>query len=58
MSEIVIPVIQEQHLLGVLDMDAKMIGAYEKTDQMYLEKLIDLLLMQTSWDFRKFSTNN
>lgn len=58
MSEIVIPVIQEQHLLGVLDMDAKMIGAYEKTDQMYLEKLIDLLLMQTSWDFRMFSTNN
>ncbi|MFK5675622.1 GAF domain-containing protein [Ligilactobacillus sp. LYQ60] len=58
MSEIVVPVIQDQHLLGVLDMDAKMTEAYEKNDQIYLEKLIELLLTHTNWDFSMFMINN
>lgn len=57
MSEIVVPVVQDQHLLGVLDMDSKVISAYETTDQIYLETLVKLLLTQTNWDFSMFMAN-
>lgn len=46
-SEIVLPLLQEDILLGVLDIDSPILNRFDNEDQKGLEKLI-LLLMQRS----------
>ncbi len=42
-SEIVIPLIAENNLIGVLDLDSYSLSAFDKTDKIYLTKLIKIL---------------
>ena len=43
-SEIVIPLIKEDTLLGVLDIDSPVFSRFDAVDQHYLEKAADILL--------------
>ncbi|MBP2098090.1 GAF domain-containing protein [Enterococcus rivorum] len=49
MSEIVVPLIKNNQLLGVLDLDSSEIHGYDACDQKYLEKFVDVLLQRTNW---------
>ncbi len=42
-SEIVVPVIQNNQVIAVLDVDAAELNQFDTTDQQYLEKIISLL---------------
>lgn len=44
MSEIVVPLIKDNQLLGVLDIDSALTESYDATDQDYLEKYVELIL--------------
>jgi GAF domain-containing protein len=43
-SEIVIPIIKNNELLGVLDIDSPFYSRFDETDQFYLEKVINKLV--------------
>lgn len=43
-SEIVIPLIKEDTLLGVLDIDAHVYGNFDEIDMHYLPELLDIIL--------------
>jgi len=43
-SEIVIPIIQNEHLFGVLDIDSPTVKRFDQTDQIYLEQVIKKLV--------------
>ncbi|MBL1212713.1 MAG: GAF domain-containing protein [Ignavibacteriae bacterium] len=51
-SEIVIPLIQNEKLIGVLDLDSYDYSAFDSTDKIYLEKICSYLL--STFDFNKF----
>lgn len=40
-SEIVVPIIKEDLVVGVLDIDSEEIATFDKTDAFYLEKLVE-----------------
>lgn len=42
-SEIVIPLIKQNEIIGVLDVDSERLNAFDTTDQIYLEKVVQLL---------------
>lgn len=42
-SEIVIPVIKNENLFGVLDLDSTEYNSFDETDKKYLEELVDYL---------------
>jgi GAF domain-containing protein len=39
-SEIVVPIIINEKVIGVLDVDSELLNHFDNTDQLYLEKLI------------------
>ena len=43
-SEIVIPIIKENTLLGVLDVDSPVFARFDSVDQQYLEQAVGILL--------------
>ena len=43
-SEIVVPIIKDQQLVGVLDLDSYTYGRFDETDQRQLEALMQMLL--------------
>ncbi|MFZ9781913.1 MAG: GAF domain-containing protein [Bacilli bacterium] len=43
-SEIVVPIIKDQRLIGVLDLDSYTYGRFDETDQRQLEALMQMLL--------------
>lgn len=43
-SEIVVPMVKNNRLVGVLDIDSKEIGSYDRIDQFYLEQYVALLM--------------
>lgn len=45
-SEIVIPIIIDDHVFGVLDIDSPILNRFDTTDQIYLEKFVDILKRQ------------
>ena len=53
-SEIVVPMVKDDRLLGVLDLDSALTGDYDKIDQEYLEKFVQILLEKTTWNFEMF----
>ena len=55
-SEIVIPLIKNNRLVGVLDLDAALTDFYDETDQKYLEEFAKILLDLTDFEF--FKINN
>jgi GAF domain-containing protein len=42
-SEIVIPVIRNNHVLGVLDVDSIELNEFNTVDKKYLEQIVDLI---------------
>ena len=42
-SEIVIPIIRNDDVLGVLDVDSSELNTFDETDQYYLEQIIGLI---------------
>lgn len=43
-SEIVVPIIKDNQLIGVLDIDSPHLNRFSKTDQYYLEKFVQILV--------------
>ena len=43
-SEIVVPVIANNEVIGVLDIDSDELATFNETDRIYLEKLVDVLV--------------
>ena len=43
-SEIVVPVIANDEVIGVLDIDSDELATFDETDRIYLEKLVDILV--------------
>ena len=43
-SEIVIPVIRNDEVIGVLDVDSDAYNSFDEVDKVYLEKIVDLIL--------------
>lgn len=44
MSEIVVPLVKEDKLIGVLDLDASITAAYDDIDVKYLEEFVEILV--------------
>ena len=42
-SEIVLPLMINEKMIGVLDVDSNLLNDFDETDQYYLQKIIDLL---------------
>ncbi|WP_207425479.1 GAF domain-containing protein [Pedobacter sp. SYSU D00535] len=42
-SEIVVPLIQEDQVVGVLDVDSERLSAFDEVDQKYLEAIVQLI---------------
>ena len=53
-SEIVVPLLKDDQLLGVLDLDSHLLADYDAVDQEYLEKFVAILVDKTDWDFSMF----
>ncbi|MCX2474622.1 GAF domain-containing protein [Pedobacter sp. MC2016-05] len=45
-SEIVLPLIKNDEVIGVLDVDSEFLSHFDETDQVYLEQVISILLNQ------------
>ncbi|RIX45830.1 GAF domain-containing protein [Paenibacillus nanensis] len=43
-SEIVIPIVKNEELIGVLDIDSPILDRFDETDQRYLEKFVQHLI--------------
>lgn len=48
-SEIVVPVMENETVIGVLDIDSPVTYRFDETDQAELEKLVALLVRRTTW---------
>lgn len=45
-SEIVIPIVKDDKLIGVLDIDSPLQGRFDEQDQQFLEHFVDILTQQ------------
>ena len=43
-SEIVVPIMADDKVLGVLDIDSDEFATFDETDRIYLEKMVDVLV--------------
>ncbi|MNL26518.1 Free methionine-R-sulfoxide reductase [compost metagenome] len=48
-SEVVIPLIIKNKVLGVLDVDSPLLNRFDDVDQKGLEGVVEILLQKTSW---------
>ncbi|EOC99245.1 GAF domain-containing protein [Caldisalinibacter kiritimatiensis] len=48
-SEIVIPIVKNEKLVGVLDIDSPILNRFDKEDALYLEKFVDTLNKYMDW---------
>ncbi|WP_160687018.1 GAF domain-containing protein [Clostridium sp. C2-6-12] len=48
-SEIVIPIVKDDKLIGVLDLDSSELNRFTKLEQEYLEKSVDILNKYIDW---------
>lgn len=46
-SEIVVPMIKDNELIGVLDIDSPILNRFDEKDQEFLEKIVDILIEET-----------
>ena len=56
-SEIVLPIVKNNKLLGVLDLDSSRVNDYDEIDRKFLEEFLVILLEKTKWDFSMFEEN-
>lgn len=54
MSEIVIPMVKNNQLIGVLDLDSCLVADYDEIDRKYLEAFVAILLEKTHFNFDMF----
>ncbi|MGT2934768.1 GAF domain-containing protein [Streptococcus castoreus] len=54
MSEIVVPMVKNDQLVGVLDLDSALVADYDEIDREYLEAFVELLLEKTEFTFDMF----
>ncbi|MFX3839229.1 GAF domain-containing protein, partial [Streptococcus suis] len=54
LSQIVGNMVKHDQLLGVLDLDSRLVSDYDTIDQDYLEKFVALLVDKTDWNFAMF----
>lgn len=52
-SELVIPIIKDEKVYGVLDIDSEEIGRFTEMEQVYAEKCIDVLNKYIDWESLK-----
>jgi len=45
-SEIVVPVIRDNKVMGVLDVDSEQLRAFDETDKQFLEEIVDLIIFE------------
>jgi GAF domain-containing protein len=45
-SEIVVPVIRDNKVMGVLDVDSEHLAAFDETDKQFLEEIVDLVIFE------------
>ena len=45
-SEIVVPVIRDNKVMGVLDVDSEQLAAFDETDKQFLEEIVDLIIFE------------
>jgi GAF domain-containing protein len=45
-SEIVVPVIRNNKVMGVLDVDSEQLAAFDSVDQQYLQEIVDLIIFE------------
>lgn len=50
-SEIVVPMLAGEHLLGVLDLDSPRLGRFDEIDALGLEELVQLLLVGSDFNW-------
>lgn len=50
-SEIVIPIVVDNKVIGVLDIDSPILNRFESIDKTYLEQLAAILIEATVWSF-------
>lgn len=43
-SEIVVPIIKDESLIGVLDIDSPLLNRFDEEDKKYLEEFVDILI--------------
>ncbi|UOF00754.1 GAF domain-containing protein [Bdellovibrio reynosensis] len=48
-SELVIPIIMNDKVLGVLDIDAPVLNRFDEVDQKHLEEIVKTLIQKTEW---------
>lgn len=53
-SEIVIPMIKDNQLVGVLDLDSSQVADYDDLDQEYLERFVTILMEKTDFNLKVF----
>lgn len=58
LSEIVVPMMKNGRLLGVLDLDSRLMADYDAIDREYLERFVALLVEGTDWNFAMFGEKN
>lgn len=52
-SEIVVPVIKDEQLIGVLDLDSPSLGRFDEEDARGLSDLVEVFVESTSLEFRR-----
>ena len=53
-SEIVVPIIRNNEVVAVLDVDSDKFGQFDETDQYHLEKIISLIPFQVTREYPSF----
>lgn len=49
-SELVIPIIKDENLIGVLDLDSEEFERFTEVEKTYLEKAVGILSKYIEWD--------
>lgn len=57
-SEIIVPMVRNSQLIGVLDLDSRLVADYDTIDQEYLEQFVAILVEKTNWQFDMFGVEN
>ncbi|WP_242696210.1 GAF domain-containing protein [Longitalea luteola] len=45
-SEIVVPIIRDNKVMGVLDVDSEELAAFDESDKKFLEEIVDLIIFE------------
>jgi len=45
-SEIVVPIIRDNKVMGVLDVDSEQLAAFDESDKRFLEEIVDLIIFE------------